>query len=84
VAALLQRLYSPDAGAIMLGGADIASFTRREWTAAMAAVSQEPVLFPASIAYNIGAKHGRRGWGAALWTAVAAAGDGPPLALSLW
>lgn len=106
VAALLERLYTPDAGAITLGGEvgpagrglpcpadvlraqvggqlpgsacpacwpcrvanapqlvwlgmpsalqDIRAFTRTEWCAALAAVSQEPVLFPASIAYNIG------------------------------
>lgn len=33
---------------------DIRGFTRTEWCATLAAVSQEPVLFPASIAYNIG------------------------------
>lgn len=33
---------------------DIRDFTRTEWCSALAAVSQEPVLFPASIAYNIG------------------------------
>lgn len=54
VAALLERLYSPDAGSIMLHGQAIQGFSRTEWTAALAAVSQEPVLFPASIAYNIG------------------------------
>lgn len=54
VAALLERLYTPDAGAVSLGGQDIRGFSRTEWTGALAAVSQEPVLFPASIAYNIG------------------------------
>lgn len=54
VAALLERLYSPDAGSITLAGQDIRGFSRTEWCAALAAVSQEPVLFPASIAYNIG------------------------------
>ena len=54
MAALLERLYSPDAGSITLGGRDIHSFTRTQYCAALAAVSQEPVLFPASIAYNIG------------------------------
>lgn len=58
VAALLERLYAPDAGAITLDGRDIRGFARHEWCASLAAVSQEPVLFPASIAYNIGA----RGW----------------------
>ncbi len=58
MAALLERLYSPDAGSITLAGQDIRGFTRTEWCAALAAVSQEPVLFPASIAYNIG------GWAA--------------------
>lgn len=63
VAALLERLYSPDAGSITLAGQDIRGFSRTEWCAALAAVSQEPVLFPASIAYNIG---GRAGWVASL------------------
>ncbi|KAI3435659.1 hypothetical protein D9Q98_001717 [Chlorella vulgaris] len=54
VAALLERLYAPDGGTISLGGYNIRGFTRLEWTATLAAVSQEPVLFPASIAYNIG------------------------------
>jgi ABC-type multidrug transport system fused ATPase/permease subunit len=54
VAALLERLYSPDAGSITMAGEDIRGFARGEWCAALAAVSQEPVLFPASIAYNIG------------------------------
>lgn len=54
IAALLQRLYAPDAGSLTLGGEDIRGFSRGEWCAALAAVSQEPVLFPASIAYNIG------------------------------
>jgi ABC-type multidrug transport system fused ATPase/permease subunit len=58
VAALLERLYAPDAGAITLDGADIRAYARTDWTAALAAVSQEPVLFPASIAYNIGARGG--------------------------
>lgn len=59
VAALLERLYTPDAGSITLGGADIRAFTRGEWCGALAAVSQEPVLFPASIAYNIGERRPR-------------------------
>ncbi|KAL4458228.1 hypothetical protein ABPG75_013093 [Micractinium tetrahymenae] len=54
VAALLERLYSPDAGSITLAGQNIRGFSRAEWCSALAAVSQEPVLFPASIAYNIG------------------------------
>ena len=63
VAALLERLYAPDAGAVTLGGHDIRGFGRAEWTRALAAVSQEPVLFPASIAYNIGGRARRGGGG---------------------
>ena len=53
VAALLSRFYLPQAGEILLDGADASTFTRGEWARAIAMVSQEPVLFSGTIADNI-------------------------------
>ena len=53
VAALIERLYQPEAGDILLGGRPIAEFSRPDWVATVTAVSQEPVLFSGSIYDNI-------------------------------
>lgn len=54
VAALLQRIYAVDSGAILCNGINIADFSREEWVEAVAAVSQEPVLWSqTSIRANI-------------------------------
>jgi ATP-binding cassette subfamily B (MDR/TAP) protein 10 len=53
IAALITRLYRPDAGAVCLDGRDSADFPRRGWVDAVTAVSQEPVLFSGSIYDNI-------------------------------
>jgi ATP-binding cassette subfamily B (MDR/TAP) protein 8 len=53
IAALITRLYHPDAGAVRLDGRDAADFPRRGWVDAVTAVSQEPVLFSGSIYDNI-------------------------------
>ena len=59
VAALVGRLYDPDAGRVTLDGVDLReldpSWLRRQ----VGVVSQEPVLFAASIRENIG--YGRPG-----------------------
>lgn len=53
VAALLQRLYEPDTGAVRVDGYD-ARMVRADWLRAhMAVVSQMPTLFPATIYDNI-------------------------------
>jgi ATP-binding cassette subfamily B (MDR/TAP) protein 8 len=53
VAALIERLYSPNAGSVVLGGHPIAGFTRAQYVDTVTAVAQEPVLFSGSIYDNI-------------------------------
>ena len=53
VASLLERLYRPDGGEITLGGINIENFTRKEWVDCVTGLTQEPVLFNASIRDNI-------------------------------
>lgn len=50
---LLQRLYEPDRGRILIDGQDIAGVTRESLRRAIALVPQEPVLFHRSIGENI-------------------------------
>ena len=71
VAALLTRLYAPQAGAITLGGTPISSFSRAAWAATVAVVPQEPVIFAGTVAENIG--YGRPGASRAAVAAAAAA-----------
>jgi ATP-binding cassette subfamily B protein len=61
VAALLQRFYDPEAGAVLLNGVDIKELDPAWLRRSVATVSQEPALFDASIADNIamGAPPGR-------------------------
>jgi ABC-type multidrug transport system fused ATPase/permease subunit len=61
VAALLQRFYDPEAGAVLLNGRDIREFDPAWLRRNVATVSQEPALFNSSIADNIamGAPEGR-------------------------
>ncbi|KAJ8415863.1 hypothetical protein AAFF_G00404200 [Aldrovandia affinis] len=54
---LLQRLYDPNAGEILLDGHDIRSFNVKWLRENMGIVSQEPVLFGTTIAENI--RYGR-------------------------
>ncbi|XP_075683423.1 ATP-binding cassette sub-family B member 5-like isoform X1 [Rhinoderma darwinii] len=54
---LLQRLYDPQEGAIMVDGHDIRSLNVRYYRELIGVVSQEPVLFGTSIKENI--KYGR-------------------------
>lgn len=57
IAALLARLYDPDAGAIALDGADLRTLDPGWLRRQIGAVAQEPILFSASIADNI--RYGR-------------------------
>lgn len=56
---LLTRLYEPQSGAISIDGQDIASVTLKSLRAAIAVVSQDSILFNASVADNIA--FGRQG-----------------------
>lgn len=53
IAALLERLYAPNSGKVMLGNVRVSAFTRKQWVKALTAVTQEPVLFNGSIYDNI-------------------------------
>jgi ABC-type multidrug transport system fused ATPase/permease subunit len=53
VAALLTRLYEPNAGAITLDGVDVRGLSAAWLRTQIAVVSQEPVLFAQSILANI-------------------------------
>nr|CAB3503771.1 unnamed protein product [Digitaria exilis] len=53
VIALLERFYDPSAGEVTLDGVDIRRLRLKWLRAQMALVSQEPVLFAASIRENI-------------------------------
>jgi ATP-binding cassette subfamily B protein len=57
LAALLLRLYDPDAGAILLDGHDLRSLDPRWLRGQIGVVSQEPLLFATTIADNI--RYGR-------------------------
>jgi ABC-type bacteriocin/lantibiotic exporter with double-glycine peptidase domain len=50
---LMQGLYRPDEGRVLLDGADIAQFTRAELAGWMGYVPQETVLFRGSVRDNI-------------------------------
>uniref|UniRef100_A0A8C3VJ32 P-type phospholipid transporter n=1 Tax=Catagonus wagneri TaxID=51154 RepID=A0A8C3VJ32_9CETA len=54
---LIQRLYDPDEGMITIDGQDIRTFNVRYLREIIGVVSQEPVLFSATIAENI--RYGR-------------------------
>ncbi len=56
---LLQRFYAPDAGRVLLDGADIAALDPAALRARIALVPQEPVIFAASARENI--RFGRPG-----------------------
>ncbi|KAK2075602.1 hypothetical protein QBZ16_001710 [Prototheca wickerhamii] len=53
VAALLLRLYRPDAGRIAVGGVPLERFSRAQWTRGVTSVAQEPRLFARSVRDNI-------------------------------
>jgi ABC-type multidrug transport system fused ATPase/permease subunit len=51
--ALLPRFYTPDSGRILIDGIDLATVTLKSLRAQIGIVTQEPVLFPGTIADNI-------------------------------
>jgi len=53
VAALLERLYAPSSGRVLLGDVKVNQYTRKQWVRAVTAVTQEPVLFNGTIFDNI-------------------------------
>ena len=54
---LVQRLYDPAAGRILLDGQDVAELRRSEVRQALGVVTQEPYLFAGTVAENI--RYGR-------------------------
>ena len=57
ILALVQRLYDPTAGRILLDGQDVAELRRSEVRQALGVVTQEPYLFAGTVAENI--RYGR-------------------------
>lgn len=51
--ALLQRLYDPDEGQVLVDGADLREMDAQWYRAQIGVVSQEPRLFSMSVADNI-------------------------------
>jgi ABC-type multidrug transport system fused ATPase/permease subunit len=51
--ALLPRFYNPDSGKIFIDGADISTVTLKSLRSQIGIVTQEPILFPGTIAQNI-------------------------------
>jgi ATP-binding cassette subfamily B protein len=59
IAALLTRLYDPEAGRVLLDGRDLRDLSPEGLRRRIGVVSQEPILFSCSIAENI--RYGRAG-----------------------
>lgn len=57
ILALVQRLYDPTAGRILLDGQDVAELRRSQVRQVLGVVTQEPYLFAGSVADNI--RYGR-------------------------
>ena len=53
VTSLLARFYEPDTGAVTLDGADLRTLSARWLRGVVGVVSQEPVLLPGTVAFNI-------------------------------
>jgi ABC-type multidrug transport system fused ATPase/permease subunit len=51
--ALLPRFYTPDSGRILIDGVDLATVTLKSLRSQIGIVTQEPVVFPGTIAENI-------------------------------
>ena len=53
VASLLQRVWDPDAGRVLLDGVPLRELSLREVRRAVAVVPQRPLLFPGTVADNL-------------------------------
>ena len=51
--ALLPRFYNPDSGRVLIDGVDISTVTLKSLRQQIGIVTQEPILFPGTIAQNI-------------------------------
>jgi subfamily B ATP-binding cassette protein MsbA len=51
--ALLPRFYTPDAGRILIDGVDLSTVTLKSLRSQIGIVTQDPVVFPGTIAQNI-------------------------------
>jgi ABC-type multidrug transport system fused ATPase/permease subunit len=51
--ALLPRFYTPDSGRILIDGVDLSTVTLKSLRSQIGIVTQEPVVFPGTIAQNI-------------------------------
>ena len=51
--ALLPRFYVPDSGRILIDGVDLATVTLKSLRSQIGIVTQEPIVFPGTIAQNI-------------------------------
>jgi ABC-type multidrug transport system fused ATPase/permease subunit len=51
--ALLPRFYNPDSGRVLIDNTDVATVTLRSLRSQIGIVTQEPILFPGTIAQNI-------------------------------
>jgi ABC-type multidrug transport system fused ATPase/permease subunit len=51
--ALLPRFYNPDSGRILIDGIDVSTVTLKSLRNQIGIVTQEPILFPGTIAQNI-------------------------------
>jgi len=54
VASLIARLYDPQSGRVLIDGYDIRGFTLKSLRSSITFVPQEPMLFRATVAENIG------------------------------
>jgi len=54
VASLIARLYDPQSGRVLIDGYDIRDFTLKSLRSSITFVPQEPMLFRATVAENIG------------------------------
>lgn len=57
--ALLERFYDVESGSVLVDNVDIRTIPVREHRSRIALVSQEPCLFPGSVAFNVGLGAGR-------------------------
>src|SRR3712207_9328304 len=54
VRSIIDRLYDPQEGRVLIGGEDVRDFTLKSLRDSITFVPQEPMLFRATVAENIG------------------------------